>query len=487
MVETISLWDRARSLGGKFFGGNDASPESDGVGAFAGTAHETREMFDIIEARLQEARDVAQARGDRPTLEDYRQACERFGETEQGKALATPDALHPNGRWTPSAYANLAGQVGQGSSARGHDLSGFAISEPQKRAMTDVMNLDSDGAINDFYTNIDFTGANLNNAYVDPATSFNEEIARAKNLDGLTFNNMSANDPAFVFGAGNYSNIHMTNINGGEIIFGDNSRVTGLDIQGTSATVTMGDYAKVSDVKPIGGFSMMNLSMGDGSLLSNANLTNATISQASEFGNGATFQNVTLGTNISGVDFSGVTFNNVTFNGSNLSDTSFAGATLNGVVFNNVDMNTLDLSGAKSLDGVKVNNKPIASANDLQMMQLAGGVTIPSWNPDLNNAPSPAPATQMVQFIAPLAERDGKNSIGNSVDAQTIVNVNAVNNPNDIIAAIRASTAATAITFGGDANFNTVTQTAAVTSQPRTIDPNDVPNLGSGNMNVGNA
>jgi hypothetical protein len=58
--------------------------------------------------------------------------------------------------------------------------------------------------------------------------------------------------------------------------------------------------------------------------------------------------------------------------------------------------------------------------------------------------------------------------------AQNIVAVNAANNPNDVLASIRASTAATAIAFGGDADFNTVTQTAAVTSQPRTVDPNDV-------------
>lgn len=418
MVEISSFWDRARAVGGTVRSAFAPAPETtDALGGFYGASSETQEMFSLIEARIEEARAMALARGERPTLEDYRQACVAFGNTPEGQALATPDAEHPHGRWNPRSYSNLSSQ---GQNGAGHNLSGFALSEPQKRVMSDLLDLDSDHTISDFYTNIDFTGANLNNAYVDPATSFNDEIAKAGNLDGLTFNNMSADDPAFIFGAGKYTNIKMTNIQGGEIIFGNNSHVDGLTIDGASARVSIGDRARVSDVNALNGFSMMLLSMGEGSLLSNADLTNATISQASEFGQGATLQSVTFGSNVSGVDFEAVTLNKVVFNGSNLSDTSFAGATLNGVAFNGIDPATLDLSGVQRMSGVTVNGKPIASARDLEIMQLAGGVTIPIWSPELI---TPAPVTsQIAKVIDPLAETNPNDTLAGlgRIQAETL-------------------------------------------------------------------
>jgi hypothetical protein len=451
MVETLSLWDSARSLFDNVRSALTPAPaSSEALGAFSGTADETREMFDLIEARIAEARAAAAERGPdvKPTLEDYRQACVAFGETEQGQAMVN------EGRWTPRAYANLGGQLGQGDTTRNHDLSGFAISEPQKRTMTDVLNLDSDGAINDFYTNIDFTGANLNNAYVDPATSFNEEIARAKNLDGLTFNDMRAGD-RFTFGAGNYSNINMTGVNGGEITFANNSRVTGLDIQGTSATVTMGDYAMVSNITTSAGFSMVNLAMGEGAVLANSNLTNATISMASEFEQGGAFQNVQFGRNVAGLDFSGLELKNVSIDGVPIQRPS-------------------DLAQF----GISYDEKTLASASpemvrayDLAQIRATMQEAVASIG---SSGPAPAPAAQTAKVIAPLAAPDADNTLDSLARAQNIVAVNAANNPNDVLASIPASTAATAIAFGGDADFNTVTQTAAVTSQPRTVDPNDV-------------
>lgn len=465
-METISFWDRARALGDTVRNAFAPAPAEDAApNAFYGTSAEAQDMFRLIEARIEEARGLAAERGDRPSLEDYRQACVAFAQTPQGQAeISRLQEQYPDFRWNERSYSNLSGQDRAGN---GHNLSGFALSEPQKRAMSDLMNLDSDGAIGDFYTNIDFTGANLKNAYVDPATSFNEEIAKANNLDGLTFNNMREGDH-FEFGAGHFTNINMTNIRGGEITFGSGSHVDGLTIDGVSARVTIGDRARVSDVNPVNGFSMVLLSMGEGSLLSSADLTNATISQASEFGQGATLQTVTFGSNVSGVDFAGVTLNKAIFNGSNLSDTSFAGATLNGVAFNDIDPATLDLSGVQRMNGVTVNGRQVSSAMDLEMMQLAGGVTIPNWSPALNTPAPPAPA-QTAKVIDPLAEANPNDTLASLARAQDIVNVNAANNPNDLLAAIRASSAASAITFGGEANFNTVTQTAAVTSQPRTV------------------
>lgn len=470
-METISLWDRARALGDTVRNAFAPVPADDAAfGSFGLDNNLTDEMRSTIAARIDEGRQNAQERGEDFSIEHYRQACVAFGENN-------PDGqrMVAEGKWSPASYADLSGQNLQGirltnpqAIKPAHELS------PAIQADYDSFDRDGDGkinspAVNQFYDRVMFDkNTDLRNAIVDPATSFNKEIAGAGNIDGLTFNNMSADDPAFVFGAGNYTNIKMTNIQGGEIVFGSGSHVDGLTIDGVSARVTIGDRARVSDVTPTNGFSMVLLSMGEGSLLSNADLTNATISQASEFGQGATLQSVTFGSNVSGVDFEGVTLNKAVFNGSNLSDASFAGATLNGVTFNDIDLATLDLSGVQRMNGVTVNGKQVATARDLEMMQLAGGVSIPTWNPALNT-PAPSAPAQTAKVIDPLAEANPNDTLANLARAQDIVNVNAANNPNDLLAAIRASSAASAITFGGEANFNTVTQTAAVTSQPRTV------------------
>ncbi len=464
-----TLPERARSAVDSIRAAFGPPPTKENVpGAFYGSNPEAQEMFNLIEARIEDARGMAAERGDRPSLEDYRQACVAFGETEQGQAeISRLQEQYPDFRWNERSYSNLSGQDRAGN---GHNLSGFALSEPQKRAMSDLMNLDSDGAIGDFYTNIDFTGANLKNAYVDPATSFNEEIARAGNLDGLTFNNMSADDPAFVFGAGNYTNIKMTNIQGGQIVFGNGSHVDGLTIEGTSATVTIGDRARLSDVKPTNGFSMMLLSMGEGSLLSNADLSNATISQASEFGQGTTLQSVTFGSNVSGVDFEGVTFNKAVFNGSNLSDTSFAGATLNGVAFNDIDPTALDLSGVQRMNGVTVNGKQVSSAMDLEMMQLAGGVTIPTWSPTLYTpAPSAPSQAANTSVTTQLAEASTTNSLAQSARAKEIADVSLAKFGDDPIAAARALAAQLGIVGGASVNLSDVGLTTKVASLERTV------------------
>lgn len=469
MVDTISLWDRARSLGGKFFGGDDASPESDAPGAFGGVGEEVREMHDTIADRIAAARATAAAANEDFSIEHYRKECVAFAETPEGERMVA------EGKWTPASYANLSGQ----------DLHGIRLTNPQAirpehtlspaiQADYDGFNRDGDGqinspAVNQFYDRVTFDKkTDLRASIVDPATSFNEEIAKAGNVDGLTINNLSANDPAFVFGACNYTNINMTNINGGEVIFGDNTRVNGLNIQGTSADVTMGNHAMVSNIRTSPGFSIVNLSMGEGSVLANSNLTNATISMASEFEQGGAFQNVQFGRNVAGLDFSGLELKNVSIDGVPIQRAS--------------DLAQFGVGYDPSNPPEVTASPEMVRAYDLAQIRATMQDAVASIG-----STSPTPAAQMAKVIAPLAASDTDNTLDSLARAQNIVNVNANNNPNDVLASIRASAAATAITFGGDANFNTVTQTAAVTSQPRTIDPNDVPNLGSGNMNVGNA
>ncbi len=294
---------------------------------------EQQHMFDTIAERIKEVRAVdrgrdAQGNAIIPTLEDVREACERFGKkTLEGQAMVA------RGEWGPKIYARLNGQ----------DLSGFGISEPKKvrkqqtekavvpseksgaaKAMTNLMDLDSDGAISDFYDEISLIDADLSNAYVDPATSYNDEIAKAGStrddifkprcMTGMVFNGMQEGDK-FRFPRGEHEDIKLTGVNGGKITFSDQSHVHGLTIEGKQAKISIGDYASVDDLSVSHGFSILKLKMGKNAELSNADLTHSTIAMNSEFERGATLREVKLGDNIKGLDFGGVNLVNVTIKG----------------------------------------------------------------------------------------------------------------------------------------------------------------------------
>ncbi len=259
---------------------------------------EGAQLFAYKQMAIAQARATAQESGRAASLEDYRQACIALGEKNN---------LNP-AQWNAKIYADVSGQ----------DLSGFAISEPSKTAPSksvtaDLWNQDSDGCINDFYTNIDFTGANLKDCYVQPATSFNEEIARAKTLEGITFDGMENGD-RFVFGGGQYNDIKLTNINGGELVFGKNTQVSNLEIEGKTASVTVEPNAIISNMSVNNDFRIVTLDMGKGATIANSDLREATISMASNL-KGSVWQNVQLGGNLSGVDFSGATMKNMKING----------------------------------------------------------------------------------------------------------------------------------------------------------------------------
>jgi uncharacterized protein YjbI with pentapeptide repeats len=424
MVEQKSIWGNVRALGETLRNGFAPAPlRTNRQDSLLGANPEVQKIFSLIEARIEEARGIANARGDRPTLEDYRQACVAFGATEAGHALAA------DGRWNPRVYSNFGVAMSQGADAQRHDLSGFALSEPKKRPMTDMLDLDGDHAISDFYTNIDFTGANLKNAYVDPATSFNQEIAKAKNLEGLTFNNMREGD-IFEFGEGAFNNIRMTGINGGKIIFGDGSRVNGLTIDGISAEITLGDEAHVNNITVNDNFRIVNLSMGKDATLSGSNLSNATISMASKFGKGATLQNVDLGPNVNGLDFSNLALNNVTIDGVPIKQGSDLAQF--GISYNE----TTKINGvAIGSPAPKVAAMPgINNPGDLASIIA----TASNWQSQIDSRAPVSDASPSANPPTPLAKANGLG-----------------------------------ITGGETVDFNNITQTVAVASMERTVPLNE--------------
>lgn len=337
------------------------------------------------------ARTLAANENRRPSVEDYRQACVTLGE-QQGL-----DAKE----WNPKIFADLKGQ----------DLTDFAISEPakqapQKRSMSDLMDLDGDGAINDFYTNVDFTGADLKNAYVDPATSFNDEIAKAANLKGITFNGMENGD-RFLFASGQYSDINLTNVNGGEIVFATGTQVDGLVINGQSAAVTLEPKAVASRVSVNDHFRIVKLDVGEGAVISNSDLSNATISMASNL-EGSYWQNVKLSANLQGVDLSGANLKNVEVDGKAITRPDELRAY--GVT---IDANT---KVEASPDFLIANNMQQALAKATSVAMEAKNWMSPGYQPEPSQAPQQAPTREReaggasMSYYAQMSNSGGRSA-----------------------------------------------------------------------------
>lgn len=459
----------AQSLGG-LFGGSVTSALAPATGAsdFGGTAQETREMYDAITARVGEARAAAEANGEAFSIEHYRKACVAFGENNpQGQRMVA------EGKWNPASYADLSGQ----------DLHGIRLTNPKlikpehklspavqadfeqfKRieADYDSFNRDGDGQINvspvsEFYDRVTFNSdkfdkvndgkkTDLRNAMVDPATSFNKEIAEIGG-EGLTINNMCKGD-TFTFGARNYSKPKMTNINGGEVIFGDGSgdicRVEGLEIEGKKATITMRENAIVSDVTTSAGFSMVDISMAKGALLADSDLTNATISMASNFEQGGTLKDVQFGPNVKNVNFSGLTLNNVTIGGVPIQQPS--------------DLARFDITYDETTRA-SVNPKMAERYKQSQLLlQVAElGKTafgFESGSPNATAASPSGPASSpaiapSTAYVEPLAAHNNQDSI-NAVQTASAVStaIKATAPENDPITALRALALAERITGG---------------------------------------
>ena len=334
---------------------------------------EAAALFQIKQNLLAQARsNAAQAGSERPSLEDYRLACEAFAQTEQGQTMAA------DGRWNPKNYADLTGQ----------DLSGFAITDPtgkttNRSPTADFLNQDSDGAIADFYTNVNFNQANLKDAFVQPATSFNEEIAKAKNLEGLTFDGMKQGDVFQFASAATYQDIKMTHVNGGEIVF-VRGTVNGLEIDGKEANISigsneLGSVAVVNNLSVSDGFRILTLDMEPGSRLVNSDLGNATISMASNV-KGAVFQNVNIGGNLDGLDLSGAKLYNFRIDGKLVE-------------------NTQQLAGL----GVSIDSTTVVAADPaviLKEQALAAGEALRKSL----NSPNPVAAAPAVPAIDPVPQ-----------------------------------------------------------------------------------
>jgi hypothetical protein len=316
---------------------------------------EARELFKLKADLIQSARGTAASENRRPTLEDYRLACEDYAKE------------HPerdNSVGNPRIAGDLSGQK----------LQGFAITDPTKaqpkeRATNKLYDLDGKGAINDFYTNINFNEADLSQSYVDPATSFNDQIAKAKNHNGMTFNGMENGD-SFTFNKGDYNNVSLTNVNGGEIEFKAGAKVRNLTINGTQASIHVGTGAELNTLTTNDDFRILTLNVDPHGAIRNADLS-ATLAMNSEL-QASVWEHVKLG-NVSHVDFQNAAMNDVTING-DAKNAEFPGTLLKNVNFNG-DIDRLNLTGAKVTD-LYIKGALVTNADQLAQAGVQGFETV---------------------------------------------------------------------------------------------------------------
>lgn len=291
-----SLFHKISHSIGDFLNGRGRTDDFDDPGI--------HQVHDLKARLLQEVRDAAGT--ERPSLEQYREACHAFAQTDEGKAMVA------EGKWSDRIAADLSHQ----------NLDGFAITEPKKAVRAakthDLHDRDGNGQIDvesthEFYDHVRFDHASLNHAFIEPATSYNDQIAKADHLDGLHFHGMENGDH-FTFRSGHYTNPVMSEINGGSVTFAQGSSVDGLKLSGKSAEIHAHGNARISHLEITDQFRVVKLHLAKGSSLSDSNLEGATISMASEVA-GSQWSRVKLGANVDGLNLSGAKLHDVSIEG----------------------------------------------------------------------------------------------------------------------------------------------------------------------------
>jgi uncharacterized protein YjbI with pentapeptide repeats len=381
-------------------------------------AREASALFDYKKQALAMAREAAEARGDgsKPTMTDYFIAAQELGET-RGEEMAA------NGiQWNPKVIADLSGQHIDGFQINKSDMqprhevlqmatlramtiaseagrqtqmsdilkevqriqmNGERIDGPEQsvaqiqqgiKALEDTMDLDGNATIG-FYEAIDrhadFKGTVFSNVSFHPAGTLMRDGENGVALtDGASFNNVVFDgmtpDDTLTLARGDYQNIRLTNIRGGNIEVADGTQVDGMDIRGAQASLSIG-RASISRLDARGAH-LVHLDASPGAEINQATFAGATIDMASELG-GSVWKHVQFtDANLVDVNMAGTTLSNVRFTNTSLDNLNLAGASLTNVSFQGSDVAHVDFSGAR-FSNVSVNGLPVRSAEDIAMVQ----------------------------------------------------------------------------------------------------------------------
>jgi uncharacterized protein YjbI with pentapeptide repeats len=326
------------------------------------THDEAGMLFDFKREALQHAKSAAEAQGRMPTLEDYRLSAEALGHSRAAE-------MEKHGiQWSPQIYADLSGQT----------LDGFRLSsDDQEKALATARDLDlydSDGngkidsaPISKFYDNVSFSGATIKNGFVEPATSYNDQIAQAGTIENMTFKGLKEGDQ-FNLGGGHYANLTCVGFDGGDVHF-HGSHVDGLHIAAGPngevqkfTSITLDDHASVKHMD-VSGAHIVSLTAAPGVEISHSQFKHTTIDSASHL--------------------EGTRWKDVQFENTNLCHVDMHGAQLSKVDIKNSDLHGLNLHGATIRD-LTIDGKPIASAQELAAYGVdAGGANL-SVSPQLD-------------------------------------------------------------------------------------------------------
>ena len=139
------------------------------------------------------------------------------------------------------------------------------------------------------------------------------------------------------------------------------TRIEDFNISGVHATIEMGSMATIDRMEVDERTRILKFDMQPGATVSNAHISEATISMASEL-QGTNWNNVTFaGTSFSGVDLHGASFANAVFEGAELSAADFSGATF---------------KGSLSIDGKQFDNE-----KEIQQELVRQGAIVDPQNP----------------------------------------------------------------------------------------------------------
>lgn len=286
----------------------------------------------MLEA-LSMARNAAAQRGDeRFTLEDYFQAAQSLGQAK---------GLDP-AQWNAKTFGNFAllNEPNKPFELTGVQLQDpkLANKAPQITKGHNFMDSDGDHTINDFYTNLNFTGINLKDCFVEPATSFNDQIQKAKELDNVTFKQLRKGD-TLAFGDGTANNIHIEDCKGGSFRF-NGTHVEKLNMEG--ALVTNFELSKGASINGINADDahFVHINGESATAISGSHFRHATITNDSKM--------------------QGMILTNVDFSHASMEDVDLSGAQLTGVTLpmdlKGVNLKNAQLTNVKLEDGTAVNS-----------------------------------------------------------------------------------------------------------------------------------
>lgn len=190
------------------------------------------------------------------------------------------------------------------------------------------------------------------------------------------------------------------------------TRIEDFNISGVHATIEMGSMATIDRMEVDERTRILKFDMQPGATVSNAYISEATISMASEL-QGTNWNNVTFaGTSFSGVDLHGASFANAVFEGAELNAADFSGATF---------------KGSLSIDGKQFDNE-----KEIQQELVRQGAIVDPQNPvklvahaasveqreTRQEARIEAPAIEPDRLAAvgeTIALRDGGSTMGDAI------------------------------------------------------------------------